>query len=771
MGLLEIDDRYRTWMNIMPDRLSNRKIAAQQVELAVGRLDSLSTLPCVGAALFSRLRQGQFSSSSIIDIIESDPALAAAALCLVGSKGQVRPGKRFSLNQALGKLSANLVRDIALSAKIMSALEPGDSIRFRKEMMLHSIAVACCARQIAGIVSPQIDAELAYFGGLMHDIGKFALAESMPKSFVRIIEQAQSARQSTRVIEQEHLGCDHAIIGRHLAHRWRFPNQIELAIWLHHSEVSAISEQTPEAKIAAVVQLADSMVRQLNIGSSGSFDEPDLSELTAECLGIEIDSLQEIRLGLPAELGRKTTLLGLDAPGDMTEYSQAAHAVAARFAREQAELSEENSRLQSASSHLDFAADFLLGANRSAAAINIAENFASRWQKFYQTGKVCLYLAPSNENETLEAVVVENFAQCNVISLEVPANTPAVPVKIENSFAVLNAHDHIEWLFDQLDTDFAPNRTKLLPLLSNGRAIGAIAFELNYPGDIELFAEKFRISASIGAVVLDMALERQKQQYYAEHFVRLVSKPVPAAPSPEAGLFDQIKPAEDLLNALAEMAAGAAHELNNPLAVISGRAQLLAEAQSDKETKEILKQIYENAREASGIIDDLMGFAEPRKPRAAVTDVKKMLDETVQLTSRKTNIENPNVNIEVADNVDSVFVDSAQIVSAIANIISNAVESYQDKSGPIQISAETDESGDMVELLIKDRGCGMDAETLKKATQPFFSAKPAGRKRGMGLTYAARFIQINKGLLNITSEPGGGTTVTIYLPVEKEPAL
>jgi signal transduction histidine kinase len=69
-------------------------------------------------------------------------------------------------------------------------------------------------------------------------------------------------------------------------------------------------------------------------------------------------------------------------------------------------------------------------------------------------------------------------------------------------------------------------------------------------------------------------------------------------------------------------------------------------------------------------------------------------------------------------------------------------------------------------LAIKDQGCGMDTETLKKATQPFFSAKPAGRKRGMGLAYAARFIQINKGLLNITSEPGGGTTVTIYLPVE-----
>jgi signal transduction histidine kinase len=219
------------------------------------------------------------------------------------------------------------------------------------------------------------------------------------------------------------------------------------------------------------------------------------------------------------------------------------------------------------------------------------------------------------------------------------------------------------------------------------------------------------------------------------------------------------------------MAAGAAHELNNPLAVISGRAQLLADAQNDPETREILKQIYENAREASGIIEDLMSFAEPPPPRAARTDIKKMLDEAVQLTNRKTNIESLDVNIEVAGYVGSVFVDSAQIVSAIANVISNAVESYGDKPGSIDITADTDESGDLVELAIKDQGCGMDAEALKKATQPFFSAKPAGRKRGMGLAYAARFIQINKGLLSIASEPGSGTTVTIYLPIEKVPVL
>ncbi|MBN1391951.1 MAG: hypothetical protein JW947_04010, partial [Sedimentisphaerales bacterium] len=72
--------------------------------------------------------------------------------------------------------------------------------------------------------------------------------------------------------------------------------------------------------------------------------------------------------------------------------------------------------------------------------------------------------------------------------------------------------------------------------------------------------------------------------------------------------------------------------------------------------------------------------------------------------------------------------------------------------------------GGFVKLTIADDGCGMDAETLQKATFPFFSNPPAGRKRGMGLAHAARLIQLNGGKLSITSQPGTGSTVTILLP-------
>jgi signal transduction histidine kinase len=127
----------------------------------------------------------------------------------------------------------------------------------------------------------------------------------------------------------------------------------------------------------------------------------------------------------------------------------------------------------------------------------------------------------------------------------------------------------------------------------------------------------------------------------------------------------------------------------------------------------------------------------------------------------------------MADSVNDVFVDSGQIVSSLANIIANAVESYEDKSGPASpktpgrggpVEIRAGRSGTIVWIDITDRGCGMDAETMAKAVYPFFSSKPAGRRRGMGLAYASRFIELNSGELKITSEVNQGTTVTVILP-------
>ncbi len=741
----------------MPGKTTDPTVA-HQVELAISQLDSLSTLPSVAAQFFSKLFKHQFSPSALAEIIESDPALTARILSVMHQQGLSLYDEKLSIRQALDKLPAQLVRDSVLSVEVFQDLNSSRAV-LKKGLALHALAVACCAKNIAEIISPKMDSQLAYSAGLLHDIGKFALEQAMPKSFARIIEEAKSQNAPACSIEQKHLGTNHTILGKRLAGKWHLPNQITMAIWLHHSNTNIISASMPEARIAQIIQLADSTARQCGIGQSGNHDSPDSAEQIALLLSINPGQLEQIRRNLPDQVAQKSQILGLDSPNAAAAYCDIVHTTAVQLARQHTELSLENHRLQSVWHHFDFITDFLVSINSATEAIDAAENFAVRWQKFFQTGPVCLYLAPADNSQFLEAVIIESPSQTKKVYLNAPAEIHPVPQGPARSSAILNAHEYADWLFEQLDVEFDLNQTKLAPLISAGKAVGAIVFELRHPADTEKLEERFRATTSIAASILDMAFTSRKQQRFAEQFAQLLSQP-------QADQQQQPAPAPPArsLNALAEMAAGAAHELNNPLSVISGRAQLLGQTETDLEKTQILKQIQENTNEIAAIIDDLMTFAAPPQPRPSQIDIKQILDEATYLAAQKTNVEKLDVQIEVAETSKNVFVDSAQIVSAIANIFSNSLESYSGEPGPIKVTAEQDESGESVKLVIADFGCGMDPETLQKATQPFFSAKPAGRKRGMGLAHAQRTIQLNKGSLRITSQPDSGTTVTIYLP-------
>ncbi len=732
--------------------------AARKVELAIGELGSLSVPPCVAVQYLSKLLQGRFSPTSVADIVECEPALAAGILSLAQRQGAGPIRQRHAVRLVLDRLDANDVRNTLLQVKVTAGFEiefanEQPAVPAHRDLTLHSLAVACCARRLAEVASAAIDPQLAYSAGLLHDIGKYALQEIMPKSLAAITKEAEATNASLCRAEQRHLGTNHALLGKQLAQRWRLPEPIALAIWLHHRDPAAFSESIPEATIALYVQAADHIARQAGIGHSGSFDTPAPLEDIAESIGIPVQILQQIHDELPQEVKRRSEALGLETPHATARYCDLIQAAAADLSEKHSRQSLEGRSLQTASGYLVFAQEFVQGVHSHVAAVDIAEDFAKRWQRFFQTGAVCLYLTAGSRDGAVDAAVVEALGHSHKTVLEVPDGVSLVPRPVANRFVLLEAQDHIDWLIEQLDVDLNPDRAKLVPLLADGQPVGVIAFELNYPADAMLFAEKFEMAASMAGTVLGLALTKERQEHFSERLTQIDSKP---------RRLSGPRQADTPTEALAEMAAGIAHELNNPLSVIAGRAQLLAQAESDGQKRHVLDVIGENAREASGVIDDLMGYAQPAPPRAAGSDLRQIIEEAIELARQKTQAEHVNAQVQVAPDVKDVFVDSAQIASALANIITNSIESYNDPTGPVKITAEPAGAG--LRLLISDLGCGMDAETLKKATSPFFSAKPAGRKRGMGLAYARRLIQLNRGALALESRPNHGTTVTITLP-------
>ena len=130
--------RYRD--SHMPDEFSNATSSAQQVELAISQLDSLSTLPCIAAQFLPKLLQGQFRLSVLVDIIESDPALIARIFSLINQRGVSLSDGRFSLRQALDKIPAHDVRDAVLSVKVLQDFDLDDQtykhrILLRRELL------------------------------------------------------------------------------------------------------------------------------------------------------------------------------------------------------------------------------------------------------------------------------------------------------------------------------------------------------------------------------------------------------------------------------------------------------------------------------------------------------------------------------------------------------------------------------------------------------------------------------------------------------------
>jgi two-component system sensor histidine kinase AtoS len=110
-----------------------------------------------------------------------------------------------------------------------------------------------------------------------------------------------------------------------------------------------------------------------------------------------------------------------------------------------------------------------------------------------------------------------------------------------------------------------------------------------------------------------------------------------------------------------------------------------------------------------------------------------------------------------------VLVDPQQVGAALTEVISNAIQATEEK-GQVAVHAAYDAYSSRVALTVADNGCGMDEETLKRAFDPFFSSKPAGRRRGMGLAKALRWIESSGGTMRLESRLGKGTRASILLP-------
>jgi len=214
-----------------------------------------------------------------------------------------------------------------------------------------------------------------------------------------------------------------------------------------------------------------------------------------------------------------------------------------------------------------------------------------------------------------------------------------------------------------------------------------------------------------------------------------------------------------------EMAAGAAHELNNPLAVISGRAQLLSRDAADEAQRKSGEVIAEHAHKASEIVTELMEFAKPAAPEASAWPLARLLGEVRRDWTTKASLSANQFNLTISDDVPEVWADASQVRKLFDEVIRNAVEAKRESAElRLNVNCWFDVADEKVVVRVEDNGVGMTPDVLERAMGPFFSHRPAGRGRGLGLSRAARYAEINGGGIRLSSRPDEGTAVLVSLP-------
>jgi two-component system NtrC family sensor kinase len=240
---------------------------------------------------------------------------------------------------------------------------------------------------------------------------------------------------------------------------------------------------------------------------------------------------------------------------------------------------------------------------------------------------------------------------------------------------------------------------------------------------------------------------------------------------------EQLLQAEKL-SAIGQLVAGVAHELNNPLTSVIGYAQLLEHELNDAkefgskrpaaEVAQDLRRIAEESERAAKIVKNLLAFARRQTAARVQQDIVELITRVLSLRAYELRLNAIELVTEFDSALPPVLADGSQIQQAVLNLILNAEQAMRGRDvRRLVVSFRFDKAASALEISVADTGHGMDAATLARASEAFFTTKGL-KGTGLGLSMARGFAEHAGGRLAIRSEIGVGTTVTLWLPAEVE---
>jgi two-component system, NtrC family, sensor kinase len=217
------------------------------------------------------------------------------------------------------------------------------------------------------------------------------------------------------------------------------------------------------------------------------------------------------------------------------------------------------------------------------------------------------------------------------------------------------------------------------------------------------------------------------------------------------------------LSALGRMAAGIAHEINNPLTGI-----LLYSSNMSKKVppggylEEGLKIIMRETQRCKTIIQGLLEFARHREPQKVLADINDIMENALSIVSNEFHLRHVQLEKQLAENMAKTMLDKTQIEQVFVNLLLNALQAVTE-NGRITVRSAMDRGQERIEVEVADNGCGITVEDIKKIFDPFYSTRNDGT--GLGLSVSYGIIKSHEGDIQVYSEPRRDTSFKVVLPI------
>jgi two-component system NtrC family sensor kinase len=224
------------------------------------------------------------------------------------------------------------------------------------------------------------------------------------------------------------------------------------------------------------------------------------------------------------------------------------------------------------------------------------------------------------------------------------------------------------------------------------------------------------------------------------------------------------------LAAVGQLAAGVAHEINNPLSAIIANTQLLQrDLPADDERQESLELIGKAGDRALRVVRNLLDFARQDRYEFTATDVNDSLQSALDLIEHQLRTHSITLHCHLADDLPLIRASHDHLQGVWLNLLLNARDAFAGQGGEIRLTTAL--QGDEVRVTVADSGMGIPPERLSKIFEPFYTTKPTGQGTGLGLSLCQRIVKQHGGHILVESKVGQGTVFTVVLPITPPPSI